>query len=229
MNNDNSIIQHFKRHLRNMPRPYTQISPHDEMCETLEIARMSRSAEPAEPSHQSPVQRLASILTNGLIAIPTVNPSSMSDSTVFQSAWHTNTSDNSDTTYSVITSINISTDDGSLSGDMEDYVSTILDRLFSQFRTSEQSDVILPLTDDAFNQLAEMEYAEFAKSNETNSDMNAQDKCTICQDNFEEKTIIKILPCKHIFHKECIHVWLKNYHHKCPICRQSCGEHNPIL
>ena len=45
-------------------------------------------------------------------------------------------------------------------------------------------------------------------------------KCTITQEEFEEKQIIAQLPCNHIFNKEGILYWLENESNACPICRR---------
>jgi len=63
---------------------------------------------------------------------------------------------------------------------------------------------------------------------ELNHDLD-DGKCVICLDEYnsgdkDEKKFI-LLPCKHIFHKDCILEYLKNYNYKCPICRKDCGEH----
>lgn len=44
--------------------------------------------------------------------------------------------------------------------------------------------------------------------------------CSICLDNFIAGQRIRTLPrCGHIFHEECIDIWLEN-HENCPVCRQ---------
>ncbi|KAL3528337.1 hypothetical protein ACH5RR_007659 [Cinchona calisaya] len=42
--------------------------------------------------------------------------------------------------------------------------------------------------------------------------------CTICLENFSEGLEVSQIPCKHIFHEECILQWL-NYRNVCPLCR----------
>lgn len=44
------------------------------------------------------------------------------------------------------------------------------------------------------------------------------DVCSICTDKFTEKDTVRELPCKHIFHPNCIDPWLLA-HSKCPTCR----------
>lgn len=44
------------------------------------------------------------------------------------------------------------------------------------------------------------------------------ENCSVCKDNFEVNQIILKLPCKHIFHEECIMPWLKE-RNSCPTCR----------
>ena len=44
------------------------------------------------------------------------------------------------------------------------------------------------------------------------------DMCSICLDDFVEGEQIRVLPCKHNYHKECIAPCLRR--NKCPYCRQ---------
>jgi len=43
--------------------------------------------------------------------------------------------------------------------------------------------------------------------------------CTVCQCDFEERDIVKILPCEHSFHEDCIKRWLMTEKNECPMCR----------
>jgi hypothetical protein len=47
------------------------------------------------------------------------------------------------------------------------------------------------------------------------------DYCTICQENYDKTSQIKILPCEHFFHCSCIEPWLLNCSNLCPICRKN--------
>lgn len=47
------------------------------------------------------------------------------------------------------------------------------------------------------------------------------DNCVICLCEFDLEDNVTVLPCKHIYHKECIEPWLVNKSSLCPICKQS--------
>uniref|UniRef100_A0A0D9WKP8 RING-type E3 ubiquitin transferase n=1 Tax=Leersia perrieri TaxID=77586 RepID=A0A0D9WKP8_9ORYZ len=53
------------------------------------------------------------------------------------------------------------------------------------------------------------------------ADMMAADggaQCAVCMDDFHLGAAAKQLPCKHVFHKDCILPWL-DLHSSCPVCR----------
>lgn len=45
-------------------------------------------------------------------------------------------------------------------------------------------------------------------------------ECSICKEDYLEDESIKLLECKHNFHKDCINIWLA-IHSSCPVCRKS--------
>jgi hypothetical protein len=51
------------------------------------------------------------------------------------------------------------------------------------------------------------------------SDLQTDEKnCSICLDEFLAESQLYAIPCKHLFHKECLADWVaENY--KCPVCR----------
>ena len=45
--------------------------------------------------------------------------------------------------------------------------------------------------------------------------------CAICMEEFKDKDQTRILPCKHLFHPQCIDPWLIERSSMCPLCKQS--------
>lgn len=50
------------------------------------------------------------------------------------------------------------------------------------------------------------------------------DSCAICLDDFYEGQSVKVLPCAHGYHAECIDPWLNNRSDQCPVCKASILE-----
>jgi len=46
-----------------------------------------------------------------------------------------------------------------------------------------------------------------------------EEKCAICQVEFEEGETVLLLPCKHLYHNPCIRPWLAD-NKNCPVCKQ---------
>jgi E3 ubiquitin-protein ligase RNF115/126 len=51
------------------------------------------------------------------------------------------------------------------------------------------------------------------------TDIKEEEKdCSVCKDTFNTEEIVVKMPCKHLFHEDCIVPWLK-MHNSCPTCR----------
>ncbi|XP_076877211.1 E3 ubiquitin-protein ligase RNF130 isoform X2 [Brachyhypopomus gauderio] len=50
---------------------------------------------------------------------------------------------------------------------------------------------------------------------ETDPDFN---HCAVCIESYQLNDVVRILPCKHVFHKLCVDPWL-NEHCTCPMCK----------
>jgi hypothetical protein len=45
------------------------------------------------------------------------------------------------------------------------------------------------------------------------------DCCSVCLDDFEENNLVRSLPCRHVFHSQCIDPWFLNHKRLCPVCK----------
>ncbi|XP_062612040.1 uncharacterized protein LOC134273846 isoform X2 [Saccostrea cucullata] len=61
----------------------------------------------------------------------------------------------------------------------------------------------------------------FNKENH-HSDMD-QTSCVVCMCDFENRQLLRVLPCSHEFHAKCVDKWLKT-NRTCPICRADATE-----
>lgn len=48
--------------------------------------------------------------------------------------------------------------------------------------------------------------------------------CVVCMCDFEQRQLLRVLPCNHEFHAKCVDKWLKT-NRTCPICRGDASEY----
>ncbi|XP_028815445.1 E3 ubiquitin-protein ligase RNF103 [Denticeps clupeoides] len=53
-------------------------------------------------------------------------------------------------------------------------------------------------------------------------------ECVVCLENFEIDCLVMGLPCGHVFHQQCIVVWLASGRHCCPVCRWPSYKKKPL-
>ncbi|KAL7670467.1 hypothetical protein ACOME3_005402 [Neoechinorhynchus agilis] len=98
--------------------------------------------------------------------------------------------------------------------DLRDYVNEerfeeILGQLLNQLEGAGPP----PASPDAISRLEQYTVTE--------NDVNEREAdCAICMDKFTLAEVVCRLPCRHIFHKDCIDKWLK-IHGTCPVCRKT--------
>jgi len=57
---------------------------------------------------------------------------------------------------------------------------------------------------------------QFCKKDEQTGELEFP-RCAVCYEDLKEKATL--LPCGHLYDKDCIEKWLKQ-HNQCPICRK---------
>jgi hypothetical protein len=103
-----------------------------------------------------------------------------------------------------------------LSGNPRDYVMTgqfedLLDQFFRQHQPN-----LVGMSDEEIDRcLKKIDPADVSQSK------GAEEGCAICKEDFitpQTDLVVRMLPCGHIFHNDCILPWLKRVA-SCPICR----------
>jgi len=88
----------------------------------------------------------------------------------------------------------------------------------------QMEDVKLVVKEEVLEKIPTMKYLKLELKIKS---MNS--KCTVCQDDFNEQDDVRVLPCEHIYHLDCIDDWLKIHSYKCPCCRKPAAEYSPKI
>ncbi|XP_062515400.1 RING finger protein 215-like isoform X2 [Corticium candelabrum] len=66
-----------------------------------------------------------------------------------------------------------------------------------------------------------MRFTTYSRSQSTASkkpESSSRDSCAICLDEYSFRQVLRTLPCKHSFHRNCVDVWLISKR-TCPLCK----------
>ncbi|PWA00949.1 hypothetical protein BB558_002971 [Smittium angustum] len=58
-----------------------------------------------------------------------------------------------------------------------------------------------------------------SSSHRPETSTNDKVECLICFEEFKDEDLVRIIPCYHPFHKQCIDTWLLGESGSCPTCR----------
>lgn len=75
------------------------------------------------------------------------------------------------------------------------------------------------------NQVLLLEEEEFEASGEETEEGDSHACCAICLEEFEHQEKLRVLPCGHRFHEDCLVPWLTGRHASCPLCKMDVLEH----
>jgi hypothetical protein len=90
------------------------------------------------------------------------------------------------------------------------------------FRRLETKTFYRPLSEtDTSEGQVEQDTTSGLASSDAHSSAFDIDSCVICLEDFENGDEVKVLPCGHEFHRDCIQPWLLKKSSLCPICKQS--------
>jgi hypothetical protein len=74
-----------------------------------------------------------------------------------------------------------------------------------------------PSTEEHQEGIAPAQPAVAADSGLDNSSNDEHLGCSICTEDFEKGQDLRVLPCDHKFHPECVDPWLLNVSGTCPL------------
>ena len=75
------------------------------------------------------------------------------------------------------------------------------------------------------HQVMLLEEEEYVMSEDMSESEEGSACCAICLEEFEHKEKLRVLPCGHKFHEDCLVPWLTERHASCPLCKMDVLEH----
>lgn len=108
---------------------------------------------------------------------------------------------------------------GASSSNLGDYVFGNINDVIN--RLTEQGNN-LSLEDDEIKRLPILKI-----TNQIIEDEHMTTECAVCKDSFNVNEEVIKLPCKHLYHNNCIVPWLKK-HNTCPVCRYEFKTKNKL-
>lgn len=52
-----------------------------------------------------------------------------------------------------------------------------------------------------------------------------EQECPICLETLQPNEVVRILPCRHAMHHDCISQWFEQGQYNCPLCKMELSEH----
>lgn len=89
--------------------------------------------------------------------------------------------------------------------------------LLSRDLTPEDYELLLMLDKSVAPKTVEEEKLASFTARTVDSSPEFKDRCAVCMCDYEEGENVLVLPCKHMFHKDCIEQWLTKSSKNCPI------------
>ena len=87
----------------------------------------------------------------------------------------------------------------------------------TEAKTTSQPDAIRNVVADQQSGIAPATPLPFIAAGKETSSTDAHLGCSICTEDFENGQDIRVLPCNHKFHPDCVDPWLLNVSGTCPL------------